>query len=346
MKKLLFTFVSFSLIAFALTAEEKEKSIKVDTSETLKKDSESKKLELDKDSTFKSDGKKKLELNKDTFKSDSKKLEFDTSNTFSKGSSGKSSISFDTDSTFSSSGSKSASAGTTAQNIKERLSKNPEIGKLLQAKAAEMEELTKRAQATKEPNTIKACTEFTASLKTMADFHAGKEVPDEKLLKAYKDCQDVGKEISQLKQRVVTAGRNSPAARKIRTFRRSAASDFSQAQMAARQGYKAKAEYYNTRAKLQTQAAATYAQDPQAEKTCNEGIQAAWKKYQMNDAQESAARFRRRAKDAGKRGDKKDADYYEKVALLKERLHDAYKNNNQDSVKSIQKEYAKLRSER
>lgn len=362
MKRLLFTFVSFSMLAFPLAAEEtteKGKEIKVDTGETLKKDGEKKKLELDKENTFKgdgnkklefdkdafkSDGGKKLEFNKDALKSDGKKFDFDSSSTFDKGSSSKSSFKFDTDSTFSGSGSPSAAAGTTAQNIKERLQKNPEKAKILQARAADVEKLIKAAEASKDPDTIKACTDFAENLKTMAAFYAGQEVPNDKLFKAYNDCLDIEKEITRLKLRVNAAWSNTPEARKTREFQRSAVNDRNRAELAAQQGFKAKAEYYNTRARLKTQAVAAYAQDPQAEELCNAGLKAAWEKYQMDDAQESAARFRERAKAARNGGNNADAEYYEKVALLKEKLYNAYKNNAQDAVKSILMEYDKMRS--
>ncbi|MDD5596295.1 MAG: hypothetical protein PHV82_00035 [Victivallaceae bacterium] len=333
MKKLLFALVPFFMLVFFLAAEEKteeEKKPEADTSEIQKKEEGKKKLEFDKESTL---------------KNEKKTFDFDSSSTLNKGK--KSSLEFDAGSTLSGS-SLSLSVDTTVKNIKERLQQSPEKAKILQAKAVYVGKLKKEAEATGNPDAVKACADFAGNLKILADFYAGQgqDVPNEKLFKAYNDCQYPEKGISQLKLRIAAARYNAPAAKKIRKFQRAAANYRERAQIAARQGYVAKAEYYNACAELKGQAAAVYAKDPKIEARCNDGMKAARNKYLMNDAKESAVRFRRRAQDARASDDTANAEYYEKVALLKERLYNAYKNNDESAVKSILKEYNEMRSGR
>jgi len=332
-KKLLFILTAFFVSVFFLAAEDKaeeEKKPEAEAAEASKKEDEKKKLEIDKESTL---------------KKDNKTFEFDSSNTLDKGK--KSTLDFDTASTLSGSSS-SLSVNTTVKNIRERLRQSPEKAKILQAKAVYVAKLKKEAETTGNPAAVKACADFAESLKNLGDFYAGqgKDVSNEKLFKAYNDCRYLERGISQLKLLVANAKYNAPAAKKIRKFQRAAANYRDRARMAARQGYKAKAEYYSTCAELKGQAAVAYAKDPKIEERCNDGIKVARNKYLMNDAKESAARFRRRAQDARARGDKTNAEYNEKVAILKERLYNAYKSNDASAVKAILKEYGEMRSGR
>ncbi|MCK4983648.1 MAG: hypothetical protein KAS17_12030, partial [Victivallaceae bacterium] len=174
-----------------------------------------------------------------TAKDDEKSLEIDTSSTLKKDY--KKSLEFDSDSTLNRSNMDKVSEAV-EKKIKELIKKNPEKAKALLAKAKSVTQFLKEAEKFKDAKTAKICGKLANSLKTLAEYHEGKEVSDKKLYQAYNDCKFIAKEIRQIKLRVAAAKRNTPQAKKIRAFQRSAKHYLSKAKTANAQGYKAEAE--------------------------------------------------------------------------------------------------------
>jgi hypothetical protein len=127
-------------------------------------------------------------------------------------------------------------------------------------------------------------------------------------------------------------------------FQRSAKNDLRKAQIAVREGHKAKAEYYKTCAKLKQNASKVYAKNPKVEAVCKAEIKKSRAKYNHDSMKELAMRFRERAAEYRKQDDESKAEYYDKAAVLKEKLAEAYAKNNKSLVKSLQKEYETLQS--
>jgi len=345
MKKILFFLISFLLLTtFSELTAKDEESLKIDTADTLKKDDkeDKKKLEIDtKDTLKKDDGKKSLEFDATTtLKQDGKKsLEFDASTTLNKD--GKKSLEFDASSTLNRSNmEKAAKAG--GKKIQELITKDPKKAKALLAKAKSITQLLKEAKKFKDAKTAKVCGKLANSLKTIAKFHEGKKVSDKKLYQAYNDCKSIKKDVNQIKLRIAAAKRNTPQAKKIRKFQRSARSYLRKAKTASAQGYKAKAEYYKTCAQIKKKMAAK----PKTEAAGKKQIKKANIKYHRDASKESAIRFKKRAAESREQDDTEKAQYYEKVAALKEKLSKAYAKNNKSLVKSLLKEYATLQKTR
>lgn len=312
MKKFLFLMISFFIMTFfseAADNSDNKSSLEVDTSNTLKKDSDKKPLNFDSSTT----------LNKD----------------------GQSSLKFDTTATFDRSSTKNT-ANATEKKIRELIKKDPKKVKTLLAKSTEMAKLSQEAKKYKDVRTAKNCSRIANSLKTLANFHNDKKVSDKNLYQAYNDCKSIEKDLKQIKLRLGSAKRNTPQARKIRSFQRSARDYLQKSQRAAQQGYKAKAEYYRTCAKLRQNAAKVYSKNPKIEDVCNARIKKARVKYNHDSMKELSVRFQKRAKKYREQGDEKRAAYYDKAAELKDKIADAYAKNNKDLVKSLQKEYEDL----
>lgn len=326
MKIFLFLLISIFVTTAYSEAEEKD-SIKVDTSQTLKKDSE-KKLELDTSSTFKKDGEKKLE--------------FDATTTLKKD--GEKKLEFDSDSTF-----KNVNTQSTAdmvKKIKETIQKDPKEAELLTAKIKELKKLLSEAKKYKDFDTEKNCAKAVNSLNTLANFHNGKNVLDKKLYEAYNDSRTIDKDIQKFKLRIESAKRNTPQAVKIRKFQFAAKNDLEAAEKAEKQGKKALAEYYRTCAKIKQNTADNYAKNPKIEETGKLQIKKAVVKYNHDYALETAGRFRERAKKYRDAEDEEKAKYYEKAAALKEKLAQAYTKDDRSLIKSLQKEYESLQNTR
>ncbi len=310
MRKFLFLLISFFIMTIyseAADNSDDENSIKLDTSETFKKDGD-KKLEFDSTTTLKKDG--------------DKKLEFDSTETLKR--------------------SNTKSTADIIKKIKEIIKKDPKKAELLTAKANDLTKLLKEAEKYKDIETAKACAKAANSLKTLAEFHSGKEISDRKLYQAYNDCKSVEKDIKKFKIRINSAKRNTPQAIKIRSFQFAAKDYLDKAKKATEQGKKAKAEYYNTCAKIKQNAADNYAQDPKIEAISKQQIKEAIAKYNQAYTQEIAVRFRNRAKKYREDDDTEKAEYYEKAASLKEKLAEAYDKDNKSLVKSLKKEYEEL----
>jgi len=170
-------------------AAEEKNSIKIDTTQTLKKDDkDKKKLELDTSETLKKDGGKKLE--------------------------------FDSSATFDSSNVKSFA--DIMKKVKESIKKDPKTAEALKAKAKDIAKLLNEAKKYKDPITAKECAKIIENIKTLAKFHADAKVSDKKLYKAYVDSKTLKNDIEQIKMRIASAKRNTPQAIKIRKFQISA----------------------------------------------------------------------------------------------------------------------------
>jgi hypothetical protein len=325
MKKFLFLLISLLVITTfsELTAKDDEKSLDVDTSDTSKKEGKGKKLEMDTSDTFKKDN-------------DKESLKLDTSDTFKKDND-KKSLKFDADATLDYSNTNKVPEAV-EKKIKELIKKDPKKAKVLLAKAKDVTQLLKEAQKFKDAKIAKACEKLVKSLETLAKYHDGKEVSDKQLYQAYNDCKFIKKDIKQIEIRIAAAKRNTPQAKKIRKFQRSAKNYLSKAKTASTQGYKAKAEYYKTCAQIKKEMAA----NPKIEAAGKERLKKAKIKYNQDAAKESAIRFRKRAEESREQDDNEKAQYYEKVATLKEKLSEAYGKNNKSLVKSLLKEYKDL----
>jgi hypothetical protein len=312
MKKFLFFLITFLLLTtFSELTAKDEESLKIDTADTLKKDDKKGKesFEFDATTTLKQDGKKSLE--------------FDASSTLDR-----------------SNMEKVVKAGE--KKIQELIKKDPKKAKILLAKAKSITQLLKEAKKFKDAKTAKTCGKLVNSLKTLAKFHENKKVSDKKLYQAYNACKSIEKDLKQIKVRIAAAKRNTPQAKKIRKFQRSAKHYLRKAKTASAQGYKAKAEYYKTCAQIKKKMAAK----PKTEAAGKKQIKKANIKYHRDASKESAIRFRKRAAKSREQDDTEKAQYYEKVAALKEKLSKAYAKNNKSLVKSLLKDYATLQKTR
>jgi len=350
MKRFLFLLILFFIMAVYSEAEDgsgKKDDMKLDTSETLKKDDKDKKdLKLDTSETFKKDDKDKDDLKLDTsetFKKDGgKKLEFDSSTTLK--TDGDKKLEFDSSDTF-----KNADTQSTAEMIKklkETIQKDPKKAELLTAKVKDIRKLMNEAEKYKDIDTQKACLKAVNCLKTLAAFHNGKKVSDKKLYEAYNAGKTIENDIKKFKLRIESAKRNTPEAIKIRKYQFAAKDDLERAQKAEKQGKKALAEYYRTCAKVKQNTADNYAKNPKIEETGKEQIKKAIAKYNHDYALETAGRFRARAKKYRDLGDEEKTRYYEKAVALKEKLAKAYAEDDRNQIKSIQKEYKALQDTR
>ncbi len=311
MKKHVFLLFAVFITAafFEAAAKDDENSLKIDIEKTLKTD-DKKTPEFNPEDTFKTDDKKSLEFNiDDTFKR--------TKN----------------------------ESRNPEKEIKEFLKKDKEKAKALYAQAKAVTQLLKEAKKFKDIRTAKLCGKIASGLKILAQFHEGKEISNRKLYKAYNDCKSFAKDIKQIKMRVAAAKRNTPQAIKIRKFQRSARSYFRKAEKAGRKGRKAEAEYYKTCALIKQKAAASYAENPGIEAASKKQLREARTKYKQESTKESAVLFRKRAAEQRKQDNIAKAQYYEKVANLKDKLAEAYAENNLKLAKTIQKEYRKLQAD-
>lgn len=297
----------FIMTIFYAAAEksEEEDTVKLDTSETLKRDGD-KKEEFDLTKTLNTDG--------------VKKEEFDLSKTLNRSN-------------------MESSIEATEGKIKELIKKDPKTAKLLLAKAKDMTKLLKEAKKYKDKRTAKTCEKLINALKTMAKFHDGENVSDKKLYEAYNDCKYIKKDFKQINIHIASAKQNTPQAKKIRKFQRSAKNYLGKAQKAAKKGHKTEAEYYTSCAKFKQKAAATYAKNPKIEAICKKQIKKAQIKYNQDSMKESAARFRKLAQKYREEEYEERVEYYEKAAALKEKLANAYAEDNKSLVKSLKKEY-------
>ena len=226
------------------------------------------------------------------------------------------------------------------KNIREIITKDPAKAKTLLAKIEQVTQFLEEAKKLKNAKTAEICEKFANSLKILADYHESKEVSDENLSQAYKDCEYIEKNISQIKLRIAAARRNTPQAKKIRKLKKSARKYLRKSKAASTQGYKAKAEYYKSCAQIKKK----MAENPKAEATFKKLLKKAKAKYNNASTKESAIRFRRRATESRKQGDNKKAQYYENVATLKEKLSKAYAGNNKGLIKTLLKEYKKMKN--
>ena len=313
MKRFLFLLVSLFMMTVSSEAAEEKNSIEIDTTQTLKKDDkDKKKLELNTSETLKTDGGKKLE--------------------------------FDSTTTLDSSNIKSFA--DIMKKVKESIKKDPKTAEALKAKAKDITNLLNEAKKYEDPITAKECAKIIENIKTLAKFHADAKVSDKKLYKAYVDSKTLKNDIEQIKMRIASAKRNTPQAIKIRKFQIAAKNYSRKAREAAKQGKKAKAQYYTTCAKIKQKAAETYAKNPKIETISKQQIRKAIAKYNHDYSLETAARFRKRAKECRAQGDKSKAAYYEKAVALKEKLAKAYAKDDKNLIKSIKKEYKTLQNTR
>lgn len=329
MKRFLFLLVSLFMMTVSSEAAEEKNSIEIDTTQTLKKDDkDKKKLELNTSETLKTDGGKKLEFDSSqTLKTDGgKKLEFDSTTTLDS--------------------SNIKSFADIMRKVKESIKKDPKTAEALKAKAKDITKLLNEAKKYEDPITAKECAKIIENIKTLAKFHADAKVSDKKLYKAYVDSKTLKNDIEQIKMRIASAKRNTPQAIKIRKFQIAAKNYSRKAKEAAKQGKKAKAQYYTTCAKIKQKAAETYAKNPKIETISKQQIRKAIAKYNHDYSLETAARFRKRAKECRAQGDKSKAAYYEKAVALKEKLAKAYAKDDKNLIKSIKKEYKTLQNTR
>ena len=310
-KKIFLLIALFIMTAFYARAKasDDEETVKIDTSETLKKDDDKKIEEFDPSTTLKVDG--------DT------KEDFDPTTTLDRSSNKEAS--------------KSAE-----EKIKELIKQDPKTAKLLLAKAKDMTKLLKEAKKYKATRTAKTCAKIINALKIMAKFHNGKKVSNKKLYQAYLNCKYIEKDIKQINIQITSAKRNTPLAKKIRKFQRSAKNYLKQAQRAAKKGNRAETAYYKTCAKFKQKAAAVYAKNPKIEAICKKQIKKAKIKYNHDSMKESAVRFRKLAKKYREDEYDEKVEYYEKAATLKEKLAKAYAKDNKNLIKSLKKEYETL----
>ena len=329
MKSFLFLLISLFIMIISSEAAEEKDSMELDTTQTLKQDDKNKKkLELDTSETLKREGDKKLELDtSETLKRDGdKKLEFDSTATFDS--------------------SNIKSFADIMKKIKESMKKDPKTAEALKAKAKDVAKLLKESKKYKDSLTAKECAEIIDNIKTLVKFHTDAKVSDKKLYKAYVESKTLKRDIKKIKMRIASAKRNTPQAIKIRKFQISAKNYLRKAKEAAKQGKKARAQYYSTCAKIKQKAAKNYAKNPKIEEISKQQIKKAIAKYNHDYALETAARFRKRAKKYRGMGSKEKAEYYEKAIALKEKLAKAYAKDDKKLIKSIIKKYKALQETR
>ncbi len=226
--------------------------------------------------------------------------------------------------------------------VKESIKKDPKTAEALKAKAKDIAKLLKESKKYKDPTTAKECAKIIDNMKTLAKFHADIKVSDKKLYKAYIDSRTLKRDLKKIKMRIASAKRNTPQAIKIRKFQISAKNYLRKAKEAAKQGQKAKVQYYSTCAKIKQKAAKTYAKNPKIETISKKQIKKARAKYNHDSMKETADRFRKRAKECREQDEESKAAYYDKAAALKEKLAKAYIKNNKKLVRTLKKEYENL----
>lgn len=231
-----------------------------------------------------------------------------------------------------------------AVNIRETLKKDPEAAKKLEPQLKELNTILSEAKRYRNAAIAKSIEQLINSVKTMQLYHNDKEVKDAALTAAYNNLLTLNSAIARIKMQLKIAKQNNPRIRKIRELRRLAQNYYSRSATAATLGQKTKAEYYKNCARIIENAALNYAKNPKIEATAKAQLQKAEAKYNHDDAKESAVRFRKRAERERKQGNDAKAEYYDKVADLKERLAKAYATNNSSLVKSILQEYRKLQA--
>ena len=310
MKNFLFLLIALFITAFSFEsiAKDDDKSLKIDTENTLKGD-------------------------------DSKSEKFDSTTTL-KGSSGTKKFEFDATNTLSGTNSKEkVVADSPEKNIKSDIPKDAKQVKALVPKIKDMAKLLVEAKKYKTASTVKLCKKIIAGLTTLTIYHEGtKEVTDKDLYKAYVACKYLKRDSARIKQTINLAKRNTPKAKKTRKFQRDAKSYLIKSKNAAKQGYKAKAEYYKTCAQIKKKVAENLKHEAASKKQLKKAKQ----KYNQDAAKEYAVRFRKRAKKYAEDYEEEKAEYYTKAAALKDKLANAYAKNNKLSIKALQKEYRAL----
>ena len=270
------------------------------------------KFNYDKDNTFKDD--------------DNKKMEFDKDSTFDEDNS-----------------SDSKKEEEKEINVREVMPKKKEEVEALQEKKQQLEELLSEAESYKNEKLTSEIQEKIDCFKTLEDYHTDKDVTDDDLLKAYKTLKSFNSIVSKLKTKLKFAKLNTPEAKKIRKFKRYAKIYLRKAKTADKQNKVAEAQYYKTLSKIKAKAAKEYRDNPEIENTSKEEMKKARVKFKSAEAKESADRYRKRAEKALKKDDKTKADYYKKLAQLKDKISAAYAKNDTAELKKAFAEFQKAK---
>jgi hypothetical protein len=230
-------------------------------------------------------------------------------------------------------------------NVREVLKKDAEAAKELETKVQELTKLQAEAKKYDRKEISEPLGKLISSLKVLQLYHTSQNVEDKALSEAYKNFIDMKTTLQKVETQLKFAKLNTPEAKRIRKLHSLSKGYFRRASTEEKLGRKSKAKYYKTCAEITRNMALNYGKNSNVEAKGAEEINKAKTKYYEESSLESAKRFRDRAKFSRQNGDAEKAEYYDKVAEIKEKLSKAYAQGESSQVKSLNDQYQKLRKE-